>query len=260
MCISNTVGRAGSNQLADVAAVQTLLNVNLSSSGQHDLQPLLVDGRIGQNTIQRIEWFETHIMGQPQSDGLIAPDDGTMAALLAGMPPGASKEKLTIVMPLGIPKRIDAFFGPIKTAMTKYGMTSPLQIAHFVAQIAHESASLLYTEELASGEAYEGRKDLGNTQEGDGRRYKGRGLIQLTGRANYAAYSKFTGVDYTAKPELLSTDPLVAVDVSCWFWKDRGIDRLADADDVKAVTKRINGGYNGLDDRIQYLRRAKALL
>ena len=120
--------------------------------------------------------------------------------------------------------------------------------------------SFLYTEELASGAAYEGRKDLGNTRAGDGRRFKGRGLIQLTGRANYSAYSKYTGIDYVADPTLLSSDPKIAVDVACWFWKDRGLDTLAERDDVKAVTKRINGGYNGLDDRIQNLRRGKAVL
>ena len=95
---------------------------------------------------------------------------------------------------------------------------------------------------------------------GDGKRFKGRGLIQLTGRANYAAYSKDSGVDYVAKPELVASDPFVAVDVACWFWNKHGINKLADEDDVKAVTKGINGGFNGLDDRIEYLVRAKAVL
>jgi hypothetical protein len=115
-------------------------------------------------------------------------------------------------------------------------------------------------EEIADGSAYEGRSDLGNTKPGDGKRFKGRGLIQLTGRANYAAYSKDTGVDYVAKPLLVATDPLVAVDVACWFWNKHGISKLADKDDVKAVTKAINGGFNGLDDRIEFLLRAKAVL
>ena len=133
-------------------------------------------------------------------------------------------------------------------------------MAHFIAQIGHESMSFLYTEEIANGAAYEGRRDLGNTKAGDGKRYKGRGLIQLTGRANYTAYSKYTGVDYLAAPGAPVRGPEVAVDVSCWFWVDRGLDALAEADDVKAVTRRINGGYNGLDDRIQNLNRAKAVL
>jgi putative chitinase len=133
-------------------------------------------------------------------------------------------------------------------------------MAHFIAQIGHETASFRYAEEIASGSAYEGRSDLGNTQPGDGKRFKGRGLIQLTGRANYTAYSKDSGVDYVAKPELVASDPFVGVDVACWFWNKNGINKLADKDDVKAVTKRINGGYNGLDDRIEYLVRAKAVL
>ncbi len=259
MCITKSVGRGGHNDLADVAAIQILLNVNLSRLGGTE-PPLVVDGRIGNTTIARLELFETAAMGQANSDGIVAPDDATVEALLAGLSAGPSKEKLAIVLPLATPRRIETYFEPIVRAMSSYGLTSSLQIAHFLAQIGHESASLLYTEELASGDAYEGRPDLGNTQPGDGRRYKGRGLIQLTGRANYAAYGRYKDMDFLGQPELLATDPILAVDVACWFWKDRGIDRLADADDVKAVTRRINGGYNGLDDRMQYLRRAKALL
>lgn len=260
MCITNSVGRGARNDLADVAAVQILLNLNRDRFPDPKPTAIDTDGRIGPNTLKRIEAFETTVMGLPASDAMIAPGDPTIAALLAGLPPGPSKEKLAIVLPLAAASKIDRFFEPLKAGMTRYGITTPLQMAHFIAQLGHESMSFLYTEELASGEAYEGRADLGNTQPGDGKRFKGRGLIQLTGRANYAAYSKYTGVDYVAKPTLLSTDPMVAVDVSCWFWKDRGVDKLAEMDDVKAVTKRINGGYNGLDDRMQNLRRAKAVL
>ncbi len=259
MCITKSVGRGGHNDLADVAAIQILLNVNLPRMGG-DEPPLVVDGRIGSTTIGRLERFETVAQGQARSDGIVAPDDATVAALLDGLPAGPTREKLAIVLPMAPQRRIDTFFEPIVQAMSAYGLTSPLQVAHFLAQIGHESASLLYTEELASGDAYEGRRDLGNTQSGDGRRYKGRGLIQLTGRANYEAYGRYKGVDYLNQPELLATDPLAAVDVACWFWKAHGIDELAERDDVKAVTRRINGGYNGLDDRMQYLRRAKALI
>lgn len=260
MCIASTVGRGGRNDLADVAAIQILLNLNRDRFAAPKPDPLDTDGRIGPNTLKRIESFETDVLKLPASDALIAPDDATVTALLAGLPPGPSKEKLTIVLPLAANSKIDLYFEPLKAGMIKYGITTPLQLAHFISQLGHESMSFLYSEELASGAAYEGRTDLGNTQPGDGKRFKGRGLIQLTGRANYAAYSKYTGVDYLAQPELLSTDPMVAVDVACWFWKDRGLDKLAELDDVKAVTKRINGGYNGLDDRMQNLRRAKAVL
>ena len=140
-------------------------------------------------------------------------------ALLAGLPPGPTKAKLAIVLPLAAASKLELYFEPLKNGMTKYGITTALQAAHFISQLGHESMSFLFSEEIASGAAYEGRGDLGNTQPGDGRRFKGRGLIQLTGRANYAAYSKFTGVDYLAQPDKLSADPAAAVDASCWLWR-----------------------------------------
>ncbi|MEO7941221.1 MAG: glycoside hydrolase family 19 protein [Burkholderiaceae bacterium] len=260
MCIASSVGRGARNDLADVAAIQILLNVNLHRFPDPRPAALETDGRIGRKTLECIERFETSVMGLPESDALVVPGDATVVELLKGLPSGPTKDKLTIVLPLAARSRIDLNFEPLKAGMIKYGITSPLQMAHFIAQLGHESMSFLYTEEIASGAAYEGRTDLGNMHAGDGRRYKGRGLIQLTGRANYAAYSRFTGIDYVAQPEPLSCDPVVAVDVSCWFWKDRGVDKLAEMDDAKAVTKRINGGYNGLDDRLQNLRRAKSVL
>lgn len=260
MCIVNSVGQNGRNELTDVMVFQILFNVNVARFPDPKPAKLLPDGRIGPNTINAIKSFETTVMKLASSDGMLAPGDATVAALLAGLPPGPSKEKLSVVMPRALPAKIDLYYDPLVTGMKKYDITSNLRMAHFISQIAHETASFLYAEEIASGAAYEGRSDLGNTQPGDGKRYKGRGLIQLTGRANYAAYSKDSGVDYVAKPELVATDPFVGVDVACWYWNKRGISKFADQDDVKAVTKAINGGYNGLDDRIQYLVRAKRVL
>jgi len=260
MCIASSVGFGARNDLADVTVVQILINRNLARFPSPRPSELSTDGRIGPNTLKAIAAFETGVMGLPESDALIAPGDATIAELLRGLEPGPTKDKLAIVLPRATQSRIDTFVGPLETGLIKYGITSPLQMAHFIAQVGHESMSFLYTEEIASGAAYEGRQDLGNTQPGDGKRYKGRGLIQLTGRANYAAYSRYAGVNYVAEPERVSTDPVVAVDVACWFWHDRGVGALAEQDDVKAVTKRINGGYNGLDDRIQNLNRAKAVL
>lgn len=260
MCIVNSVGQNGRNELTDVMVFQILFNVNVARFPDPKPAKLLPDGRIGPNTINAIKSFETTVMKLASSDGMLAPGDTTVAALLAGLPAGPSKEKLSVVMPRALPAKIDLYYDPLVTGMKKYDITSNLRMAHFISQIAHETASFLYAEEIASGAAYEGRSDLGNTQPGDGKRYKGRGLIQLTGRANYAAYSKDSGVDYVAKPELVATDPFVGVDVACWYWNKRGISKFADQDDVKAVTKAINGGYNGLDDRIQYLVRAKGVL
>lgn len=239
--------------------IQILLNLNAARF--KDPQPALKpDGRIGPNTLKTIARFETEVRKLAGSDQMIVPGDATLAALLAGLPKGPSKEKLAVVMPGALPKRIDLFFDGLVAGMKKHKITTPLRIAHFIAQLAHESGSFRYTEELADGTAYEGRADLGNTQPGYGPRYKGRGLIQLTGLHNYAAYSKAAGVDYVTKPQLVASDPCAAVDVACWFWKSRGLNELADQDDVRAITKRINGGFNGIDDRIDFLSRGKAVL
>ena len=260
MCIKKSVGVSGQNDLVDVTIFQILYNLNLGRFPNPKPPTLKPDGRIGANTLKAIEGFETTVMKLRASDKMIAPGDSTIQALLNGLPKGPSREKLAVVMPQALPKKIDLYFDPLVAGLKRYKITSGLRIAHFMAQIGHESASFRYTEEIADGSAYEGRRDLGNTQAGDGKRYKGRGLIQLTGRANYAAYTKDTGTDYLAKPQLIASDPYAAVDVTCWFWNKRNLNKLADQDDAKGITKAINGGFNGLDDRLDYLRRAKAVL
>lgn len=159
----------------------------------------------------------------------------------------------------------------------KYNINSAVRQLCFLAQVGHESGGLYYTEELASGQAYEGRKDLGNTQPGDGVRFKGRGLIQITGRVNYAALSKDFGVDFIQEPTKLgganinkcTSDQLKYAALSAgWFWNSRKLNDIADKIDItkpidqgdnlerfKEITKKINGGYNGLADR---LNRGKA--
>jgi putative chitinase len=260
MCIAKSVGQSGRNDLTDVAVFQILFNLNIHRFPDPRPAKLKVDGKIGPRTIKAIERFETTVMGLGTSDGMLAPGDATIAALLKGLPPGPSKEKLTLVMPRALADRIALYYDPLVAGMKKYGITTPRRMAHFIAQIGHETASFRYAEELADGSAYEGRADLGNTQPGDGVRFKGRGLIQLTGRANYTEYSRDAGVDYVSRPQQVARDPFVAVDVACWYWNKRKINALADRDDVKAVTKAVNGSYNGLDDRIEYLVRAKAVL
>ena len=155
--------------------------------------------------------------------------------------------------------RIPSFIAPLNAAMQEYHINSPLRQAAFIAQIAHESGELRYVEEIASGAAYEGRKDLGNTQPGDGMRYKGRGLIQITGRNNYAECGKALGVDLITNPELLETNGL-ACRSAAWFWASRGLNDLADKGDFKRITKRINGGLNGYQERLAYHARAKMAL
>lgn len=260
MCIKRSVGLSGRNDLMDVTIVQILLNLNLPRFEHPKPAALKTDGRIGPGTLKLLTRFETEVMKQPSSDQMVVPGDASIKALLAGLPPGPSKDKLAVVMPQAQAKRIELYFEPLLAGMQKYGITSALRIAHFIAQLAHESGAFRYTEELADGSAYEGRRDLGNSQPGDGPRYKGRGLIQLTGRANYAAYSQAVGVDYLAQPQRLASDPFAAVDVACWFWQTRDLNKLADQDDVRGITRRINGGFNGIDDRIDYLLRGKAVL
>lgn len=260
MCIAKSVGHSGQNDLTDVMVFQILFNLNRDRFPGQKPAKLKADGRIGPNTIAALEKFETKVMKLNTSDGMMVPGDKTVRALLKGLPPGPSKEKLSLVMPRALPSRIERYYDPLVAGMKKYAINTNLRVAHFIAQIGHETASFRYAEEIADGSAYEGRADLGNTRAGDGKRFKGRGLIQLTGRANYTEYSKDSGVDYVANPKKVATDRYVAVDVACWFWNKKKLNTFADRDDVKAVTRRINGGYNGLDDRIDYLTRAKAVL
>lgn len=138
-------------------------------------------------------------------------------------------------------------------------LTNLRRLANFIAQIAHESAGFSTTEEFASGQAYEGRKDLGNTQPGDGRRFKGRGLIQVTGRHNYRIYGEKLGVDFINSPNLAAMFPWAAL-TAAQYWKEKSLNRYADRDDVVSITKFINGGLNGLADRERYVLRAKRAL
>lgn len=141
-----------------------------------------------------------------------------------------------------------------------YGiLDTSLRLVHFMGQCAHESAGFRYMEEIASGEAYEGRDDLGNVHPGDGKRYKGRGPIQLTGRANYREFGRELGIDLEAHPEIASI-PSIGVLTASKYWSDRGLNALADADDIVAITKRINGGTRGMDDRVARTNQARRIV
>ena len=139
-----------------------------------------------------------------------------------------------------------------------YGiLDNSLRLIHFLAQLAHESGNFKYMEEIASGAAYEGRKDLGNVMSGDGVKFKGRGPIQLTGRANYRRYGQQLGIDFENNPTIVAI-PSVGLLVACKFWSDNGLNALADQDDVLTITRRINGGTNGLEDRKAHLAKLKS--
>ena len=164
------------------------------------------------------------------------------------------------------------FMNFINDTCVKFEINTPIRQLCFLAQVGHESGSLFFTEELASGAAYEGRKSLGNTQPGDGIRFKGRGLIQITGRANYKAVGDALAVDLIKNPTLLggknvnkcTPDQLSNAAMSAgWFWNSRKLNDMADKinigkpidtgtnlDNFVLITKKINGGINGLHDRL----------
>jgi putative chitinase len=165
---------------------------------------------------------------------------------------------LKYILPDAGNKSIQLYLPLLNRHMPRYDINTPLRAAAFLAQLGHESGSLRYVREIASGEAYEGRRDLGNTAKGDGVKYRGRGLIQITGKSNYRSCGEALRVDFINYPELLET-PEYAVESACWFWGWKGLNAPADAGDFLKITKTINGGYNGLTDRQEIYARAKKL-
>lgn len=159
-------------------------------------------------------------------------------------------------MPFSYRADREKFLQPINFTLDEFVIDTPLRQAFFIAQIAHESGSLRYVQEIASGAAYEGRVDLGNLEPGDGICYKGRGLIQVTGRANYKRCGEALGLDLIGCPELLEL-PENAARSAGWFWATHNLNASADANDIRTNTRIINGGANGLLDRTQRLVEAK---
>lgn len=165
----------------------------------------------------------------------------------------------------GVP--YEQYVEPFNAALREAGCNTPLRVSHFVGQTGHESGGLKWLTELDSGEVYQGRTDLGNTQPGFGVRYKGRGIVQCTGYYNYGLFSKWahgrglvpTATYFQDHPEKVA-EPEWAFKVASWYWTSaRNINPLADADDLVAVTRAVNGGTRGIEDRRLYLNRAKAL-
>jgi putative chitinase len=183
-------------------------------------------------------------------------------------------EQLRALCPATPASRLALFVEPLDVTFTEFQIDTQGRQAPFLAQVAHESAGFHFLVEIASGEAYEGKAHLGNTEPGDGVRFKGRGLIQVTGRKNYGLCGAALGLDLLAHPELLES-----IDNACrsagWFWTvgaglnlskralahgvPQGCDLndLADAGDFSGITLAINGGLTGQDDRLAYLRRAQ---
>jgi putative chitinase len=165
-------------------------------------------------------------------------------------------EMIMIIAPRAKKSLVESIVPFLNQYMPRYEVTTHLRVAHFIAQCAHESDSFKTMREYASGKAYEGRKDLGNVHKGDGVRFRGRGIIQLTGRYNYRQMGEKLDLELERNPQLAES-PEIAVLTALEYWKSRNINHWADLNSVVQVTKKINGGTNGLRDRKFYLKRAR---
>lgn len=194
-------------------------------------------------------------------------------------------------MPTATSENIERYSTALNAEMGHYEITTPLRIAHFIAQLAHESGAFKYTSENLNYSAkalmavfgkyfptaelannyernpekianrvYANRMGNGNEESGDGWKYRGRGLIQLTGKDNYSQCSRDMNLDLINNPDQLANDANIAVLAAGWYWSVRKLNLYADSDDIISITKRINGGLNGIDDRKAYLERAKSAL
>lgn len=168
------------------------------------------------------------------------------------------------------PANLTEFVVPLDLAMQEFMIDTPVRQAAFIAQLAHESGSFRYMEEIADGSAYEGRRDLGNHEQEaldaaaaqgstPGRFYKGHGPIQITGYYNHRDCGRALELDLVNSPTLITT-PTHGCRSAAWFWHSRGLNRLADEGKQEAITRRINGGLNGYADRMTYLDRAQRAL
>lgn len=166
--------------------------------------------------------------------------------------------------------RAGVFLVPLNEAMAEFEIDTPARRAAFLAQVAHESGSLRYVREIASGLAYDDRADLGNTRpeairiaaehgSTPGPWWKGHGLIQITGYDNHLACGLALGLDLLHQPRLLE-QPVHAARSAAWFWASRNLNALADAGSFRAITRVINGGFNGMSDRLAHYERAQAVL
>jgi putative chitinase len=187
-----------------------------------------------------------------------------LCLLLAGGPVAAGKDPVTVeqlrrIMPRLPRERAAQLVEPLNAAMQEFEITTPKRRAAFLAQVAHESSELLALEEASDGTAYEGRPDLGNTEPGDGPRFKGRGPLRLTGRANYRRAGEALKLDLEKQPELAAR-PEHAFRIAAWSWKSAGCNELADKADFPQITRRLTGGSAGAESRQKYHRRALDML
>jgi len=160
-------------------------------------------------------------------------------------------------------RTIETLTASLVNTCERYDINTSLRVCHFLAQVIHESGGFFYDREIwgptKTQKGYEGRKDLGNTEPGDGYRFRGRGYIQLTGRFNYRKAGRDLGVNFEANPELVAESPWNMI-VAGWYWDLRVLNNYADKDSLLNVTVRINGGFNGLKDREKWLDKCKSII
>ncbi|MBD2103272.1 glycoside hydrolase family 19 protein [Leptolyngbya sp. FACHB-261] len=196
-----------------------------------------------------------------------------LASSSASPVPSATKTYVTadqvlkIVGSQNLESRIKSLIPGLNATLDKFEINTDLRIAHFLAQIIHESGGFRWIREIWGPTDQQKRYDppsrlatmLGNTHAGDGKKYMGRGAIQLTGRSNYQQFSNAIAVDFVSHPEWAES-PQYAIMVAGWYWKTRKINLPADSDNVVRVTRLINGGTIGLAERRKYLDRAKQVI
>ncbi len=240
----------------DVADLQRRLNELGFSAGT-------ADGDFGPKTLAAVKAFQQS--RGLAADGIVGQKTWAALGITAPRPPdpgtgdGVSLQQLREIMPNLSDARAREVLPHLNKAMAEGGINTPKRQAAFLAQLAHESMEFKHFEEIASGEKYEGRKDLGNIHPGDGKRFKGRGPIQLTGRANYREAGKALGIDLENNPKR-AADVDVGFRTAVWFWNSRNLNQYADEGDFKTITRRINGGENGMASRQKYYDRAKHVL
>ena len=202
---------------------------------------------------------------QPQRAQQGTNTPATNAAQGAAAPRIITVEQLRRIMTNLRQARAEAYIDPLNRAMAEFEITTRLRVSAFIAQVAHESMEFLYMEEIATGQAYDitvnprKARELGNLRVGDGRRYKGRGPIQLTGRSNYRRAGRDLRLDLEGNPTMVAT-PNVGFRVSAWYWGSRNLNTFADARNFRELTRRINAARKHYARRVMYYERALEVL
>ncbi len=266
----DTLSKIAGNLLGDSSRYMEIAQINGISNPDNI--------RVGQ---------QLDIPNDDKNDSVLIPAAGA----IAGQELMLTAQQLSEMMPDASAEAVERYLIAINQCLNDYQMSTPLRTAHFIAQVGHESGSFRYVSEnlnysakalrsvfgkyfpdnsmaesyarqpeKIAGRVYADRMGNGSEASGDGWKYRGRGLIQLTGKDNYQSFSDSIDGNLLAEPDSVADNPELAVAAAGWFWNVRKLNDYADQDDVRSVTRRINGGYHGLTDRETRLSRAKQVL